>query len=245
LPEQLSQSSRIDERLVQDFLLASRFEGTPSGHFPRLTKFAAKTWWRLARHVGDLVFERGVDTAGRGYDIPHFHPDRVGYQASGWSYLRRVLPRREVDANDVFVDIGSGKGRVLLQAACSYRFARVIGVEISESLNQIARTNVERRRGRLRTDVEIVTADAAEYEIPDDVTVVYLCYPFVGDTFRGMVNNLVSSVRRNPRRLRLIYALPRMEEELVRTGVFRLVRSVRIVDTGVPNRITMYEAQPA
>lgn len=121
----------------------------------------------------------------------------------------------------------------------------MIGVEISEPLNRIARANIERRRRRLAADVEIVTADAAAYEIPNDVTVVYLLYPFVGATFRRVVDNLVSSLRRNPRRLRLIYGLPTMEDEILRSGMFRLVRTVRIVNLGVPHRIAMYEAHPA
>ncbi len=87
--------------------------------------------------------------------------------------------------------------------------------------------------------------DAAAYEIPDDVTVVYFYYPFVGDTFRRVMDNLAASLARRPRRLRLIYGLPTMEQEILRSGLFRPVRSVRIVNLGVPHRLVMYEANPS
>ncbi len=112
---------------MEEFLLASQFEIARAGrlHAPR-TKLAS-AWSRLTTRLGDMMFEHGIETAGHVREVSHFHPDRVWYQASGWTYLRRVLPPREVGAGDVFLDMGSGKGRVLLQAAQRYPFARVIG----------------------------------------------------------------------------------------------------------------------
>jgi SAM-dependent methyltransferase len=238
-------SQGIEER-VGDFLTAPQFKTKPPRFFPRLTLAAARLWSKTTSRLGDAIFEHGVETTGHAHEIAHFHPDRVWYQASGWSYLRRALPRSEVSAEDVFLDIGSGKGRVLLQAARRYRFRRIIGVEISEELNVIARNNLERRRGRLAgRQVEIETGDAATYEIPDDVTVAYLFYPFVGDTFRKVMARLVESLERNPRRFRLIYALPVMEDAILETGMFRPARTIRVIDQGIPHRIAVYEARPS
>jgi SAM-dependent methyltransferase len=177
------------------------------------------------RRVEHKLYERGVETKECVAGIDHFHPDRVTYQPSGWRYLRRALRRRDVGPDDVFLDLGSGKGRVLCVAA-RYPFARVIGVEIAADLNAVARANLDRVRRRCR-DVELVTADAVEYEIPDDVTVVYLYHPFVGDTFRRVMGNLVASLDRAPRELRLIYALPTLAAEVEATGRFRLLRTSR------------------
>lgn len=102
-------------------------------------------------------------------------------------------------ASDVFVDFGSGKGRIVYQAA-RYPLKRVIGVEISEKLNEIASANIEQNRSRLRCqDVELVTCDAADYGIPDDMTIAYFIYPFAGETFRHVIENIVDSLVRNPR----------------------------------------------
>lgn len=152
-------------------------------------------------------------------------PERVRYDPSGWRDLRSILRTDEVGPDDVFVDFGAGKGRIVLDAARRYPFRRVIGVELAEHLAAIARANVEASREGLRCRrVEIVTADVVEYEIPDDVTVVYLYNPFRGDVFQALVDKLVASVNRRPRRLRLVYRTPLEHARLVATGRFEVVR---------------------
>src|SRR5438046_10749188 len=66
---------------------------------------------RLRKRVLDLVFERGLETAGRQFEPEHFHSEWTHYGPSGWSYLRRALKKRDVGAADVFTDFGSGRAR--------------------------------------------------------------------------------------------------------------------------------------
>jgi SAM-dependent methyltransferase len=143
---------------------------------------------RVKARVIRAIFERGDlrDTSSevRLAEVGLDHPERILYSPSSWLFIPRVMRSLEVGRDDVFVDFGSGKGRVVLQAA-RYPFGRVVGVEISEELNRIARENVERGRHRLACqDVELVTADVLEYEIPDDMTYAYFYYPFFGEIFR-------------------------------------------------------------
>jgi ketosteroid isomerase-like protein len=141
--------------------------------------------------------------------------ERVEYKPSGLLFLRRILPPREVNERDVFLDYGAGMGRVILQAA-QYPFRRVIGVELSEQLAQTARENIERNAERLRCkDVTVVCSDAVEYEPPDDVTVVYLYNPFTGSIFARVLTKLIESVDRAPRMVRIIYANPVEEAALL------------------------------
>ena len=173
--------------------------------------------------LGRLLFERGLDDTGGRDDLQTFgldHPERREYQPSGWAFLARALRRVEVDSDDVFLDIGSGKGRVVLQAA-KRPFRRVIGVELVEELNATARRNIERSRRQLVCrDVELVTADAAKYRIPDDATVIYLYSPFSGDHFRQLLRNILASLDSRARRLTLIYVNPVMAKEIEATGRF-------------------------
>jgi SAM-dependent methyltransferase len=183
-------------------------------------------WWNARNRIADLVWDRGLDTAGIEYRNEHLHGERVRYEPSGWSYLQKALPRDSVASTDVFLDYGSGKGRVVYQAA-RYPFARVIGVEVSEELNDVARANIESKRRKLACqDVQLVTADAAGFDVPDEVTVAYLFYPFVGDTFRTVMRKLVESLDRRPRRLRLIYVAPKLQDEVLATGRFKLERTI-------------------
>jgi SAM-dependent methyltransferase len=179
---------------------------------------------RSARWLGNRIFERGIDTAEPQVELDHFHPDRTHYLASGWLDLRRTLPRRAVRPTDVFVDFGSGKGRIVYEAA-KYPFAQVIGVEISAKLNEVARRNIERNRHKLTCpNVDLITADAADFEVPDDLTVAYFYHPFGGDTFEAVMGNIIKSLDRNPRCLTLIYQLPLNEDRILATGRFELVR---------------------
>jgi glycosyltransferase involved in cell wall biosynthesis len=199
------------------------------------------------------VFERraGISTGGviPAEDLFAASEHRVGYQPTGWLKLWRILRPRDVAPTDVFADIGSGKGRVVFQAARRYPFARVLGVELSEQLNEIARRNIERNRRRLRCPrVELVTADVLSYRLPDDVTVVYFANPFTGPVFQAAVDELLASLERRPRRLRVIYSNPVEEQRLLAAG-FRCVRAPRALrptaEWARSNAIRMYERLPA
>ena len=202
--------------------------------------------------VGLLERRAGIQTEG------HLRPDELGfdgtyrqrYQPSGWTRLRKILPQRQVGPDDVFIDFGSGMGRVVYQAAAQYPFKRVIGVELSEQLHRIAQENIDRNRERLRCqDVELASGDVLDYEIPPDVTVAFFANPFTGPVFQKVIERLVASVDSAPRRLRLIYLNPVEEEFLLGTGRFRMVRATRGMrptpEWSRSNSIRMYELLPS
>ena len=130
--------------------------------------------------------------------------------------LPMVLPRRAVGRDDVFLEIGSGGGRVVLQAARHYRFRRVIGVERSEELNAVARAKLAASRHRLRCqDVQFITASATTMTVPDDVTIAWLYDPFRASTFDMAVDLLVDLVERRERGLRIVYVDPVEHDRIV------------------------------
>jgi len=199
-----------------------------------LPRRAIRRLWSLAVRPLGRWNERGIDTGGARIELEHFDPDNAHYAPSGWYDLRRALAGRRVSAEDVFLDLGAGKGRVMLQAA-RFPFARVAGIELSPSLHRIAEANVAKRRpGFACEEVELLLGDARDYAIPDDVTVVYLYQPFAGDVFDHAIESLVASLERRPRRLTLIYALPLLLDRVLATGRFRLVR---MVDRGRLQRV--------
>jgi hypothetical protein len=146
----------------------------------------------------------GIATAGEisATALGHPHPEWHDYAPSYYGSLRRIfaaVPWRGGD--DVLIDYGSGLGRVLVYAAMR-PMKRVVGIEFSATLNDAARTNVESARPLLRCQhVEIVTADAARYEIPDDATVLYFGNPFIGSVLTAVLEQLRASLMRAPRRV--------------------------------------------
>jgi len=187
-----------------------------------------KSYRPLEQTLSAKVVDRalGVETT----DMVHLAeldldaPDRVDYQPAGWLDLPRILRRDEVTADDVFLDLGCGKGRVVLMAA-RYPFRRVIGVDISERLLGVAQANVAAGRARRRCgEVELHRADVVDYRISDDVTVVYMFNPFGGAIFDAAIGHLIESVDRRPRTVRLIYRNAVHHDRLLRTGRVELTR---------------------
>jgi SAM-dependent methyltransferase len=122
--------------------------------FQRLYASVVHSPYRWLRNgITYLVFERrlGVRTSG-GIGLQALGIEAEGrqrYQPVGWMKPRRILPPSAVGADDVFLDIGSGMGRAVLLAV-DYPFRRVIGVELSRDLTDIAQDNVDRSKAKLR-----------------------------------------------------------------------------------------------
>ena len=207
----------------------------------------------LGTKIAELIFERryGLDTT-RHVDrmsLGLAHDDFFHYEPSGWLSLQTALPRSEVQPDDVFADLGSGLGRVVFQAALRYPFRRVIGVDLSSDLNEIARRNLEHNRDRLRCpDVEIVDSDLLDWEIPDDLTIAYLHNAITGEPFERLVQRLLEFADRRGRPVRLIYVNPTQRSRLLASGRARQVPLPRTLvgrlARGVPSMIQRYELGP-
>jgi SAM-dependent methyltransferase len=207
-------------------------------------RFVGRAYRRAEGLAGRLVFERrgqirtegDVQLAELGVEAPH----RNRYEPSGWTDLRRVLRARDVRPGDVFVDFGSGKGR-MVQMAARLPFARVVGVEIAEDLNQIARMNAERTKAEAACgEVEFVTSDAVAFAVPDDMTHAYFFNPFEGPVFEAVIANIIESLDRAPRALTLYYRNPRWEQCIASTGRFRRVRVSRSLRRNPTRTICVY-----
>jgi hypothetical protein len=154
--------------------------------------------------------------------------NRERYRPTEWLTLPRVLRRRDVSNSDVFVDFGSGLGRVVFQAALWYPFKRVEGVELSEELHQIATLNIERNRNRLRCrDVELTCADVLDFEIPPDLTIAFFANPFHGPVFDTVLHRLIESADAHPRPVRMIYRNPKEHDRIMDTGRFEVAQRLR------------------
>jgi hypothetical protein len=189
---------------------------------PRLLRLLRVAFWPYGRAF-DL--RHGVATTKRVPGQPG--SDRAGYEAvCGW-HLAGVMAVESVDDTDVFVDIGSGKGRGVLLAASRYRFARVIGVERDEVQHEMARRNVASFRGTLRP-IELVRADALDWKLPDDVTVMFLYNPFVGTPFLSFISGVRQALVEHPRPFRIVYANPRMHDAVSEAGFDLITRKGRV-----------------
>ena len=153
----------------------------------------------------------GIDTAGT-IAMAELGIDKPAHREYGPTPFRDFqamfdrLPIRP--GQDVMIDYGSGKGRVLILAA-GYPFRRIIGIEFSPALNAIATANIETARPQLVcTDVTTVVTDAREYVVPPDVTVAYFNNPFDRWIFDEVLVQLRASLTAHPRRLHVVLNCP-------------------------------------
>jgi SAM-dependent methyltransferase len=195
--------------------------------FPRAYALARWTYHRFLRGVhavervfAHALFERGKLDTGARLTPSGLASGYKGYEASRYSYLPRALRGDAIGPDDVFIDLGCGMGRIVLQAA-RRPFRRIVGVEISSGLIATARDNLQLERDDLACrDIELLTMDALDYEIPLDATYIYMFNTVVGEPFRRLLGNIVASYDRRPRRMRMLYANPTQAEVVERSGRF-------------------------
>jgi SAM-dependent methyltransferase len=165
---------------------------------------------RQVRHriyTGYCERKFGVSTRGliQPPELGVGNADAVGYCALEYEYLLWALPAIPFPADGVvFVDYGAGKGRALA-AAAARPFRKVIGVEISGELVEIARGNLARLKRRRAGHVEIHHADAAAFPVPADANVFFFFNPFGGVTLARVVECIRQSWAAHPRDLFFIY----------------------------------------
>jgi SAM-dependent methyltransferase len=184
----------------------------------RIGMMVERQVWRL-----DPVFDRGLNTARNTVG-----PGSQWMSApSPWHVLPRALRKVGASNHDVFVDFGCGTGRVVHQAA-KWPLKKVIGVEVIPEVADRAQSLVAAQRRKYRCEsVEIVTRDVTAFRVPDDLTIAYLgqVQYFSGEEMDAVLRNLIESIDRRPRRVRLIY-YPTPAPYVGATGRFRLLPDI-------------------
>jgi hypothetical protein len=163
----------------------------------------------------DLQFDNefGVDTSGM------VIPDQADVIGSRWIHGSRY---QAVDADSLgqilielglnyeqftFIDLGSGKGRAVLLAS-QFPFRKIIGVEYSEGLNDIARKNLATFRTEHRmhcSDIDLVWDDALNYPIPAGPIVIFMYNPFGQSVMSELVRKVEAAFENEQRRIIVVY----------------------------------------
>ena len=88
-----------------------------------------------------------------------------------------------------FVDLGCGKGRVLMMAV-EYPFRSIVGIELNAKLTRIARRNLAKwmRSPRACRAVSVVEGDVLQLPIPDSPVVLFLFNSFEAEIVRRLLD---------------------------------------------------------
>lgn len=186
-----------------------------------------------------LAFVNAEDVQGDNFNGQYF------YLASTVAKFRRMLARLKVRHEDfTFIDLGSGKGRTVLLAG-ERPFRRVIGVEYSRALHEIAEQNIEKYPLKKAGSFELVLSDVAAYEFPPGPLLIYNYNSFGDEVLTRVLENLSRSARAQPRQIFLIflnlgYFNPAGEEAGLAAGEALLNRH-QLVLRSVFEKYRMYE----
>jgi len=193
----------------------------------------------LASRVGQRLFpkptpthyfdlQHGVDTSGllEAGKLRSGHPNDphiTAYYSTSPSLFRgviaqwqRTLAGTPYQLSDfTLIDIGCGKGRVLMMAS-ELPFRRIAGIELNPTLAAIASANLTRWNGaqRLCADVTVHADDALTTAIllPASAlaapTLLYLYNPFDEHVMRPLLDRLIGITRTRSSPIDIIYAHP-------------------------------------
>jgi len=196
--------------------------------------FLLRRWLaRALSKLGDAGYDRahGVRTAGvveTGEMADVQSPRRAGamrYEPTRARPFRRFLEALDLPRDGTFVDIGCGRGRVLVMAA-QMGFRRVVGVEFSPVLCRQARENVAALH-EAGTVIDVVEEDAALYRFEPDQNVIYMFNPFDEAVMNEVLDRIDESLREAPRTIWLVYQHPEARAAIEGRDTFTRVASMR------------------
>jgi hypothetical protein len=208
-------------------------------------------WW--SKRGAGTVFDalHGVDTrvgvAVETLEISSVNRDKaVAYDTCPWSTLRRAMRLASLRAEGfTFVDIGCGKGKVLLSAMV-LPFKRIAGVEFSPYLSGVAEQNLASARFLRRrcSSIEIICLDAVQYPIPEEPTIFFFYNPFTYEIMEFVLDNIVSSYLSVSRLIYLVFygasaMMPQISEFL---SLSSGGRARRLISTNLgPRSLNIFE----
>lgn len=188
-------------------------------------KYLCEQFWQLVQdstpqrrrsRFGDIDYDCdfGIDTTWARLSLSvrlrEIFTERL-YQPTVPDEFSEIM--QHVEALDLskftFIDLGSGKGRVLFLAS-SYPFRQVIGVEVQRELHEIACCNIENVEipGRQCGEMRSLCMDGREFEFPVTPLFLYLFNPFPDYVLKIVLENLQESLQRHPRPAWVVYNTP-------------------------------------
>ncbi len=199
--------------VVMSRLRRIRYSIASGGFFRTFSDIAIQALSYSAESDSSFDRKHGTDTSGRiqtddlGIDDADVREKAILYLASPPRITRWMLDNAGVDPREFsFVDLGCGKGRVLLLAS-ERPFKQVVGVEISAQLCAIARSNAAAFRPSSRSMITVENEEATRFDFPATNLLVHLYHPFDPELTLRVFERLGGALAEHPRRVVVVYLL--------------------------------------
>jgi SAM-dependent methyltransferase len=163
------------------------------------------------------------------------------YQGANYHLLETIFEKlKTLNTPDGFVDVGCGKGRVLIVAAFN-GFKQVTGVEFAKELWSEAVSNCKKiAKDFPSTSIDVVLQDAAYYSFSKEMNVFFFFNPFQEPVMQQVVDNILQSVRKFPRKIWVVYMNPQHKKVFSNNGFRQIdfIKKMQFVEAAI------YEKDP-
>ena len=196
--------------------------------FIRYFFYLAVNWniriaWHIIKQESSGEKKYGIDTTGadelrsledKGIDISH----ATIYMPASYDLLENFFSRINLKEYRHFVDIGCGKGRAICVAA-SFGAKKITGVELSKDLCVSAKENLtETKKKYPDLKYDVYNNDAFYFKIEKDVDCIFMFNPFDETIMSGVLENIETSLQKNPRKITVIYINPLQKHLFLESG---------------------------
>jgi len=155
------------------------------------------------------------------------------YEALNYFILENLLENfcKLFPGEKSLIDVGSGKGRVMV-AAAHYGFKNITGVDFAKELCTAAERNINKIKTQFPdTTFNIYCKDILNYAINADDKVFFLFNPFNKEIMEKFLEKIDRSVKEYRRTIYFIYANPQQKEILIQKNyqeIFRIKKIKRL-----------------
>jgi 16S rRNA G966 N2-methylase RsmD len=151
----------------------------------------------------------------KGIDLSH----STIYMPANYYMLEKMMSEiNKLTHTKTFLDIGCGKGRAMAVAA-HHGFKKITGIDISKKFVEETRQNLAVVQQQFPgATFDVLMQDAFYYQIPVDISVIFIFNPFDEVIMSGVVENILISQEKNPRTIWVIYINPLYENLFLDNG---------------------------
>ncbi len=156
------------------------------------------------------------------------------YEVTYYRDLVTMFNHIEIEPEDTLVDFGCGLGRVLFY--CNSRhYCKTVGIENNSVLfNGLLEnaTGYQKKFLEQESRMGFYNIEADKYEITENDNYFYFFNPFSRQVFKNVLNNIIASVKKHPRDVKLIIYYPTFEyqNEIKNTNMFILKEMIKMSD---------------
>ena len=138
---------------------------------------------------------------GPGYiDNSDIYPNSIGFQNATLHELNEInnFLREEPGIGSYkFIDVGSGKGRVILyNMSQKAPYGSYMGIEIDQRLHHVAELNMMSTNIDLNKEVVLVNQDILDYSIPYEPCVYFLFHPFLSEVYDKFIEKNIEIINK-------------------------------------------------